>query len=255
MNAMVGTKKLEELGYLEEAKEYTEIFRNFRKWYGSQKNFEYLESFFWYGCIRLAKKKELTLEAFFALLKEQLSSASGETDGMKCCVFSVLAAYFFVNYPEIAFQSKEKESDFLKGEFWDESFQLSETKEDIENYTEDIFEDVFLDETEKKGETTKRGSDEPWESIMKNEGNNKNFFKDFLQERKKKKRETEVREKEKIFEEKLLRLNPKQIDFIAGKLQEGYTKSRLILVMEPELETGKMESICKLLDKGNGGEK
>lgn len=254
MNAMVGTKQLEELGYLKEAKEYAEIFRNFRKWYGSQKNFEHLESFFWYGCIRLAKKNELTLKAFFALLMEQLQSVSKEADGIRCCVFSVLAAYFFVNYPEVAFQQREKESDFLKGKFWDGDSRISEGKETVGNYTEDVFEDAFFDEVGKEEKTGKRGSDEPRKSTVENEVKNKNFLQGLLLERSRKKQEMEMREKEKIFEEKLLKLNSKQIDFVAEKLQQGYEKDRLILVMEPELETDKMESICRLLDKEHGGE-
>lgn len=264
VNAMVGMKQLKELGYEEESKEYVDIFRKFRKWYKSQKDFDHIESFFWYGCIRMAKDNDLSLEKLFNLFIEQLQSISdAETDGIKRCAFSVLVAYFFINYPEIVSKSghipgqkqeSEKEIDVLKGRFFSgklEQFKnLSDLSEETYDTVQDILEDVFLDDVKVANildgqhvvPEKFRGSSEP----LKIDGG---IIARFRQNRKEQKKKKEDQENEKKFEEKLLKLNSKQIDFISEKLQAGYEKSRLFIVMEPELDISKMEAICRLINK------
>lgn len=271
MNAMIGMKQLKELGYEEESKEYADIFRKFRKWYKSQKDFDHIESFFWYGCIRMAKDKDLSAERLFDLFVEQLQSVSeAETDGIKRCAFSILTAYFFMNYKEVVSKSRyileqkqesEKEIDFLKGSFF--SGDLSQLKNlpeetyDAVQQVQDVFEDVFLDTVNTlDGQDTVqekfKGSDEPLKIGEHMKKTDRGIISRLFQSRKERKKKKEDQENERRFEEKLLALTSEQIDFISDKLQEGYERGHLLILMEPGLDVSKMEAVCRLIDKTEG---
>ena len=58
------------------------------------------------------------------------------------------------------------------------------------------------------------------------------------------------KEKEKIqreFSQALLNLKSEEIDFISKKLEEGYQKEELLMIMMPGIGIEKMKAICKLI--------
>lgn len=246
MNTMVGRKQLEELGY--EAEEYTEIFRQFRQWYQSQKDFDAIESYYWFGCIKLAKEKNLSLENLFDLILGKLQSLDVDTDGTERCVFSVLAAYFFTQQREIimteeAIPKENQKDDFLNGAYFPLDIKIMMEETSAEEYIDDILLYPYQDavsETEPKKEKINENSARSPERT----GNVLTGF--FLRKKNKqqKKEEQKIRE---VFEKKLLDLSSEQIDFISKKMEEGYDERDLLVLMEPALTVEKMGAICRLL--------
>lgn len=246
MNTMVGKKQLAELGY--EAEEYTDIFRQFRQWYKSQKDFDAIESYYWFGCIKLAKEKNLSLGNLFNLILRKLHRLDVDADGTERCVFSVLAAYFFTQQPEIISsryrpinmteQEKvipDQKDDFLSGAYFpldtlDIKIMMEETSEDEPK-------------KEKINEISARSPERTG-----------NVLTGFFLRQKNKQRKKEEQKIQEVFEKKLLDLSSEQIDFISKKMEEGYYERDLLVLMEPALTVEKMEAICRLL-KTKGREK
>lgn len=243
---MVGRKQLAELGY--EAEEYTEIFRQFRQWYKSQKDFDAIESYYWFGCIKLAKEKNLSLGNLFNLILGKLQSLDVDTDGTERCVFSVLAAYFFTQQREIimteeAIPKENQKDDFLNGAYFPLDIKIMMEETSAEEYIDDILLYPYQDavsETEPKKEKINENSARSPERT----GNVLTGF--FLRKKNKqqKKEEQKIRE---VFEKKLLDLSSEQIDFISKKMEEGYDERDLLVLMEPALTVEKMGAICRLL--------
>lgn len=258
---MVGKKQLAELGY--EAEEYTEIFRQFRQWYKSQKDFDAIESYYWFGCIKLAKEKNLSLGNLFNLILGKLHRLDVDADGTERCVFSVLAAYFLTQQPKIISsryrpinmteQEKvipDQKDDFLSGAYFpldtlDIKIMMEETSEE---YVDDILLYSYQDAV---SEPKKEKINEISAQSPERTGN---VLTGFFLRQKNKQRKKEEQKIQEVFEKKLLDLSSEQIDFISKKMEEGYYERDLLVMMEPALTVEKMEAICRLL-KTKGREK
>ena len=252
---MAGKKQLVELGY--EAEEYTEIFRQFRQWYQSQRDFDAIESYYWFGCIKLAKEKNLSIGNLFDLILGKLHNSDVDADGTERCVFSVLAAYFFTQqgefissrYRPINMTEQEKvipdqKDDFLSGAYFpldtlDIKIMMEETSE--EEYVDDILLYSYQDAvSEPKKEKIN-------EISVRSPERTGNVLTGFFLRQKNKQRKKEEQKIQEVFEKKLLDLSSEQIDFISKKMEEGYDERDLLVLMEPALAVEKMGAICRLL--------
>lgn len=224
---MVGRKQLEKLGY--EAEEYTEIFRQFRQWYQSQRDFDAIESHYWFGCIKLAKEKNLSIGNLFDLILGKLHSSDVDADGTERCVFSVLAAYLFTQ-PEILLQSKYIQKHMAE--------QKKIQSDEETNISEEVLTDPYQESEIKK---------EPFHEVPTQSPKKSNLLMGFFLRKKNKQQKKEEQKIREVFEKKLLDLSSEQIDFISKKMEEGYDERDLLVLMEPALAVEKMGAICRLL--------